>query len=110
MSRLIIVSIKLSTLTGEYDQEMPQSQINLWHHKIEEPDHHDTHVHYFEVYIRICQTENSDVHLGEGFLWIFMSFFCLVFAMPLCASVYMCLVVTCWERAILLALICGVLL
>ena len=25
--------------------------------------------------------------------------FCLVFAMPLCASVYMCLVVTCWERA-----------
>ena len=23
--------------------------------------------------------------------------FCLVFAMPLCASVYMCLVVTCWE-------------
>ena len=26
-------------------------------------------------------------------------FFCLVFAMPLCASVYMCLVVTCWERA-----------
>ena len=26
-------------------------------------------------------------------------FFCLVFAKPLCASVYMCLVVTCWERA-----------
>ena len=26
-------------------------------------------------------------------------FFCLVFAMPLYASVYMCLVVTCWERA-----------
>ena len=35
-------------------------------------------------------------------------FFCLVFAMPLCASVYMCLVVTCWERADLLGLICGV--
>ena len=28
--------------------------------------------------------------------------------MPLCASVYMCLVVTCWERADLLALVCGV--
>ena len=30
-----------------------------------------------------------------------LSVFCLdyVFAMPLCASVYMCLVVTCWERA-----------
>ena len=33
--------------------------------------------------------------------------FCLVFAV-LCASVYMCFVVTCWERADLLALICGV--
>ena len=25
--------------------------------------------------------------------------FCLVFAMSLCSSVYMCFVVTCWERA-----------
>ena len=24
--------------------------------------------------------------------------FCLAFVMPLCASIYMCLVVTCWER------------
>ena len=38
-------------------------------------------------------------------LWFF---FCLVFAMPLCSSVYMCLVATCWERADLLALVCGV--
>ena len=36
-------------------------------------------------------------------------FFCPVFAMPLCVSVYMCLVVTCWEEsADLLALVCGV--
>ena len=35
--------------------------------------------------------------------------FCLVFAMPLRTSVYMCLVVTCWERADLLALVFGVL-
>ena len=35
-------------------------------------------------------------------------FFCLAFAMPLCASVYMCLVVTCWERTDLVALFCGV--
>ena len=41
-------------------------------------------------------------------LWIFYVFFCLVFAMPLYSSVYMCLVVTCWERADLLALVCGV--
>ena len=39
-----------------------------------------------------------------------MFLFCLVFAtyISLCASVYMCLVVTCWERADLLALVCGV--
>ena len=36
--------------------------------------------------------------------------FRLVFAMPLCASVYMCLVDTCWEKADLLALVCRVLL
>ena len=38
-----------------------------------------------------------------------LCFFCLVFAMPLYASVYMCLVFTCWGRADLLALVCGVL-
>ena len=41
-------------------------------------------------------------------LWIFYVFFCLVFAMHLYASAYMCLVVTCWERADLLALVFGV--
>ena len=40
--------------------------------------------------------------------YIPLSFFCLGFVMPLCASVYLCLVVTCWERADLLALVCGV--
>ena len=34
--------------------------------------------------------------------------FCLAFAMPLYASVYMCFVVTCLERADLLAHVCGV--
>ena len=37
-----------------------------------------------------------------------MFWFCLVFAMSLCASVYMCFVVTCGERADLIALVCGV--
>ena len=41
-----------------------------------------------------------------------MLLLCLVFAMSfvfaMCASVYMCFVVTCWERADLLALVCGV--
>ena len=35
-------------------------------------------------------------------------FVCLVLAVPLCASVYMYLVVTSWEKADLLALVCGV--
>ena len=39
-----------------------------------------------------------------------MGFFCLVFAMPLYTSVYMCCVVIYLERADLLALVCGVLL
>ena len=43
------------------------------------------------------------IHCGS-----FMFLFCLVFAMSLCASVYMCFVVTSWERADLLALVCGV--
>ena len=34
-----------------------------------------------------------------------MFLFCPVFAMFLCASVYMCFVVTCWERADMLNLI-----
>ena len=38
-------------------------------------------------------------------LWVF---FCDVFAMPFCASVYMRFVVTCLERADLLAIVCGV--
>ena len=29
--------------------------------------------------------------------------------MSLCASVYMCFLVTCWEKADILALVCGVL-
>ena len=35
-------------------------------------------------------------------------FFCLVYVMPLCMSVYLYLVVTYWEKASLLALVCGV--
>ena len=38
---------------------------------------------------------------------LLICFFCLSFAMPLCTSVYVCLVVTCWEKADLLALVCG---
>ena len=27
-------------------------------------------------------------------------FFCLLLAMPLCTSIYMCLVIICWERTL----------
>ena len=37
-----------------------------------------------------------------------MFLFCVVLAMSLCASVDMCFVITYWERADLLALVCGV--
>ena len=37
-----------------------------------------------------------------------MFYFGLVFAMPLYVSVCKCLVVTCWERGDLLALVCVV--
>ena len=39
--------------------------------------------------------------------WIFWGFSVLCLLCPV-ASVYMCLVVTCWERADLLALVCGI--
>ena len=42
------------------------------------------------------------------FLFYFVLFFCLVFALSLCASVYLCFVVTCWIRAGLLAIVCDV--
>ena len=35
-------------------------------------------------------------------------FFCLVFVMPVCVFVYLCLVVTCWDRTDLLGLVYGV--
>ena len=38
----------------------------------------------------------------------FVFLFCHMFAMSLYASVYMCFVVTCWEKADILALVCGV--
>ena len=47
------------------------------------------------------------VWLGE-LLWIFYVFVLSCVGYVLCASVYMCFVVTCWERADLLALVCGV--
>ena len=41
-------------------------------------------------------------------MWIFYVFVLSCVCYVLCASAYMCFVVTCWERADLLALVCGV--
>ena len=49
-------------------------------------------------------TDRSKALLLFGSFMLFLS----CDAMHLYASVYMCLVVTCWERADLLALVCGV--
>ena len=63
-------------------------------------------VHYnFFLIHQIWDTNRSKVVF---LLWIIYVFFCLVFVMPLCASVYLCLVVNCWEKADLLAFSCGV--
>ena len=48
-------------------------------------------------------TDRSKAYFFCGYF-----FFWLVFAMHLYASIYVCLLVTCWERAYLLALVCGV--
>ena len=37
-----------------------------------------------------------------------LCFFCFVLVLSLCASAYLCLMVNCWEKADLLALVCGV--
>ena len=57
--------------------------------------------------IKIFVVSIFELPFYTGFVDL-LCFFCLVFAMSLCASVYMCFVVTCWERADLLALVCGV--
>ena len=44
-------------------------------------------------------TDRSKVVL---LLWIFYVFFCHVFVIPLCASVYLCLVITCLDLALVL--------
>ena len=52
-----------------------------------------------------CFTDRSKAVL---LLWIFYVFVLSCVCYVLCTSVYMCFVVTCWERADLLALVCGV--
>ena len=74
---------------------------------------------YSKVRVRLARRETglsppvkyfTDRSKRYFFCGSFMFLFCLVFAMSLCTSVYMYFVVTCWERADLLALVCGVLL
>ena len=56
---------------------------------------------------------STEVKNGQNFKKIYFFYFQLILTLSdndsvLCASVYMCFVVTCWERADLLALVCGV--
>ena len=54
------------------------------------------------------ESEFTDRSNAVLLLWIFYVFVLSCVCYVLCASVYMCFVVTCWERADLLALVCGV--
>ena len=56
-------------------------------------------IYFIEIKVVICE-----YHLRYGCKNVVN----IDFAMSLCASVFMCFVVTCWERADLLALVCGV--
>ena len=57
-------------------------------------------LHLFWSYCLVCFLQPCSHLLGNSY----------VFALPFYSPVYMCLVVTCWERAGLLALVCGFLL
>ena len=63
---------------------------------------------FLKMFIVADLVSLTDRSKAVPLLWNFYVFFCLVLAMHLYASVYMCLVVNCWERADLLALVCGV--
>ena len=83
-------------------------------------------VYFYHIYIYVLRRKSLAISSNglnrfkpsnKIFYWPFqggtsfvdrLCFFCLVFAMPLWVSVYMCLVVTCQERAEPLALVCGV--
>ena len=58
--------------------------------------------------VRFTLLEATDRSKAVLLLWIFYVFVLSCVCYVLCASVYMCFVVTCWERADLLALVCGV--
>ena len=69
----------------------------------------NTPILYMNLLTYVANSE-SVIPRRYFFCGSFMFLFCIVLAVSLCASVYMCFVVTCWERAGLLALVCGVLL
>ena len=57
----------------------------------------------FYVNVGILRHDQSSTSFVD-----YLCYFSLAFVMLSCASVYCCLVVTCWERADLLALVCDV--
>ena len=65
------------------------------------------HDFYGDLVYKLKKIVGSN-NFSAQFIKIISHYKKIVFAMALCASVYMCFVVTCWERADLLALVCGV--
>ena len=70
-----------------------------------------------ELRVRLARLETGLSPPGKIFYWPFqggasfvyhLCYFCLVFVMLSCASVYWCLAVTCWKKPDLFALVCDV--
>ena len=59
-----------------------------------------------ELAIFICEHSGTYKHSPAHLIFNVFVLSCVCYV--LCASVYVCFVVTCWERADLLALVCGV--
>ena len=63
--------------------------------------------HVVSLKVYTCQYARAKMRYGS-YTYAITYNESIVVAMLFCAPVYMCLVVTCWERAYLLALVCCV--
>ena len=73
-----------------------------------DPDQARQKVFSFILKLSRSNGSNDEKNGKVLLLWIFYVFVLSCVCYVLCASVCMCFVVTCWERADLLALVCGV--
>ena len=103
-------------VTWEHNRATACDQCSVWYHSacLEQCSVYVSLLQRDHVSWKCCGCDSMNI---ESFtdrskavllLWIFYVFVLSCVCNVLCASVYMCFVVTCWERADLLALVCGV--